>query len=163
MPPLCVVGIALSQGDWGLFNYLFAAIETILESIVDYFPNIFLVALIIFVTYYIIRFIQPIFTELERGTISLPGFYPDWAKPTYNLLLFLIIALAAVVAFPYLPGFDSPAFRGISVFLGVLFSLGSTSAIANVVGGVILIYTRAFQVGDRVKIGESVGDIRSAM
>jgi small-conductance mechanosensitive channel len=83
----------------------------------------------------------------------------DWAEPTYKLLLILIIALAAVVAFPYLPGFDSPAFRGISVFLGILFSLGSTSAVANVVGGVILIYTRAFQIGDRIQVGDIVGDV----
>jgi small-conductance mechanosensitive channel len=142
-----------------VFSYFFAALKTILNSIIGYLPNIFIVALIIWVTYYIIRSIKPIFTELERGTISVPGFYPDWAKPTYNLLLFLIIALAAVIAFPYLPGFNSPAFQGISVFLGILFSLGSTSAIANVVSGVILIYTRAFQVGDRVKISDSVGDI----
>lgn len=70
-----------------------------------------------------------------------------------------MIALAAVVAFPYLPGFDSPAFRGVSVFLGILFSLGSTSAVANVVGGVILIYTRAFQIGDRIQIGDVTGDV----
>jgi small-conductance mechanosensitive channel len=142
-----------------VFGYLFAALKVIFNSIIGYFPNVFIVALIVWIASWIIRFIRPIFTGLERETITLPGFYPDWAKPTYNLLLFLIIALAAVVAFPYLPGFNSPAFQGISVFLGILFSLGSTSAVANVVSGFILIYTRAFQVGDRVKIGDSVGDI----
>lgn len=142
-----------------LFNYLFVAIETIWEGIVGYFPNIFIVVLIIIITYYILRFIKPIFTEIERGNLSFPGFYRDWARPTYKLVLFLIIALAAVVAFPYLPGSDSPAFQGVSLFLGVLFSLGSTSAVANVVGGIILIYTRAFQVGDRVKVGDAIGDI----
>jgi small-conductance mechanosensitive channel len=142
-----------------VFGYLFAALKVIFNSIIGYLPNVFIVALIVWIASFIIRFIRPIFTGLERETITLPGFYPDWAKPTYNLLLFLIIALAAVVAFPYLPGFNSPAFQGISVFLGILFSLGSTSAIANVVSGFILIYTRAFQVGDRVKIGDSVGDI----
>ncbi|MCU0535520.1 MAG: mechanosensitive ion channel family protein [Hydrococcus sp. Prado102] len=142
-----------------VFGYFLAAINTIFNSIVGYFPNIFIVVLIVWIASFIIRSIKPIFTELERGTISWSGFYPDWAKPTYNLLLCLIIALAAVIAFPYLPGFDSPAFRGISVFLGILFSLGSSSAVANVVSGFILIYTRAFQVGDRVKISDSVGDI----
>jgi small-conductance mechanosensitive channel len=142
-----------------VFGYLFAALKVIFNSIIGYLPNVFIVALIVWIASGIIRFIRPIFTGIERETITWPGFYPDWAKPTYNLLLFLIIALAAVVAFPYLPGFNSPAFQGISVFLGILFSLGSTSAIANVVSGFILIYTRAFQVGDRVKIGDSVGDI----
>jgi small-conductance mechanosensitive channel len=142
-----------------VFGYLFAALKVIFNSIIGYLPNVFIVALIVWIASGIIRFIRPIFTGIERETITWPGFYPDWAKPTYNLLLFLIIALAAVVAFPYLPGFNSPAFQGISVFLGILFSLGSTSAVANVVSGFILIYTRAFQVGDRVKIGDSVGDI----
>ena len=142
-----------------IFAYIIKAVSFIYESAINYIPNIFMIGLIILVTYYIIRFCQFIFKELERGNVTIPGFYQDWAMPTYNIVQFLIIALAAVVAFPYLPGFDSPAFRGISVFLGILFSLGSTSAVANTVGGIILIYTRAFQLGDRVQIGEIVGDI----
>ena len=142
-----------------IFAYIIKAIAYIFESVLNYIPNIFMIGLIILSTYYIIRFCQFIFRELERGNITIPGFYQDWAIPTYNIIQFLIIALAAVVALPYLPGFDSPAFRGISVFLGVLFSLGSTSAVANTVGGVILIYTRAFQLGDRVQIGDIIGDI----
>ncbi|WP_107666330.1 mechanosensitive ion channel family protein [Cyanothece sp. BG0011] len=142
-----------------IFDYIFKAVLYISESVLNYIPNIFMIGLIAVSTYYIIRFCKFVFKELERGNITIPGFYQDWATPTYNILQFLIIALAAVVAVPYLPGFDSPAFRGISVFLGVLFSLGSTSAVANTVGGVILIYTRAFQLGDRVQIGDIIGDI----
>ena len=142
-----------------IFDYILQANRFISESVINYIPNIFMVGLIVLCTYYIIRFCKFIFHELERGNISIPGFYQDWAIPTYNILQFLIIALAAVIAFPYLPGFDSPAFRGISVFLGILFSLGSTSAVANTVGGVILIYTRSFQLGDRVQIGDIIGDI----
>ena len=89
----------------------------------------------------------------------LPGFYQDWAMPTYKIARFLVIAFALVMAFPYLPGSDSPAFKGVSIFLGVLFSLGSSSAVANVVAGVILNYTRAFSIGDRVRIGDVEGDI----
>lgn len=114
---------------------------------------------IIFITHYLLRAIKPFFTGLERENLVINGFYPDWAKPTYNLLSLLIIALAIVIAFPYLPGFNSPAFQGVSVFLGVLFSLGSTSAIANVVGGIILIYTRSFQLGDKISIGDVIGDV----
>ncbi|BAZ66357.1 hypothetical protein NIES4106_11070 [Fischerella sp. NIES-4106] len=125
----------------------------------SYFPNLFALGLIFFVTYYVLKIIRPIFTELRNGSISAPGFYPEWAEPTYKLVFFLIIALAFVLAFPYLPGFGSPAFQGISVFLGILFSLGSTAVVANVVAGIILIYTRAFQIGDRIKIGDAIGDI----
>ncbi|BAM53787.1 hypothetical protein BEST7613_4856 [Synechocystis sp. PCC 6803] len=142
-----------------IVDHLFQSLELVLSGISKYLPNAFIIAIIIFLTYYLIRIIKPFFTAIERGNLVIPGFYTDWAKPTYNLLLFIIIALAAVLAFPYLPGFDSPAFRGISVFLGLLLSLGSTSAITNVIGGIILIYTRAFQIGDHIQVGDVIGDI----
>ena len=142
-----------------LFNYLFAAFDNVLTEFFNYLPNLFVISVIIIITYYIIRFAKLIFMEIERGDISFPGFYREWAQPSYKLCLFLILALAVVVAFPYLPGSGSPAFRGVSIFLGLLLSLGSTAAVANIVGGVILIYTRAFEVGDRVQIGDAVGNI----
>jgi small-conductance mechanosensitive channel len=142
-----------------ILKYLFQALDMIFNGIAQYLPNIFILALIITITYYILRAIKPFFTAIESRNLVIPGFYRDWAEPTYKLVLILVIALAAAVAFPYLPGFDSPAFRGISVFLGILFSLGSTSAIANVVGGIILIYTRSFQIGDRIQVGDVVGDV----
>ncbi|ACB53729.1 hypothetical protein cce_4381 [Crocosphaera subtropica ATCC 51142] len=142
-----------------ILGYLVQSLELVLSAIGKYLPNAFIIAIIIFITYYLIRLIKPFFMAIERGNLVIPGFYTDWAKPTYNLLLVIIIALATIIAFPYLPGFDSPAFRGISVFLGLLLSLGSTSAIANVIGGIILIYTRAFRIGDHIQIGDVIGDI----
>ena len=142
-----------------LFGYLFAAFSTVFQGFIDYLPNLFVIIVIILFTYYLVRFIKLIFTAIEIGDIAIPGFYQEWARPSYRLLLFLIVALSAVVAFPYLPGSGSPAFQGVSLFLGLLLSLGSTAAIANIVGGVILIYTRSFEVGDRVKIGDALGDI----
>lgn len=142
-----------------ILGYFYQSLELVLYSIGKYLPNGFIIAIIIFITYYLIRLIKPFFTAIERGNLIIPGFYTDWAKPTYNILLVIIIAIAAIVAFPYLPGFNSPAFQGISVFLGLLLSLGSTSAIANVIGGIILIYTRAFRIGDHIQIGDVIGDL----
>lgn len=142
-----------------ILGYLSQSLELVLSAIAKYLPNAFIIAIIIFITYYLIRLIKPFFTAIERGNLVIPGFYTDWAKPTYNLLLVIIIAIAAIVAFPYLPGFNSPAFQGISVFLGLLLSLGSTSAIANVIGGIILIYTRAFRIGDHIQVGDVIGDL----
>ncbi|GCE58766.1 mechanosensitive ion channel family protein [Microcystis aeruginosa] len=142
-----------------ILGYFYQSLELVLSSIGQYLPNAFIIAIIIFITYYLIGLIKPFFTAIERGNLVIPGFYTDWAKPTYNILLVIIIAIAAIVAFPYLPGFDSPAFRGVSVFLGLLLSLGSTSAIANVIGGIILIYTRAFRIGDHIQIGDVIGDL----
>lgn len=142
-----------------LFHYLGNALNLVWNGLVNYLPNIFIISLVIVITYYILRFVKLFFREIERGNVRFSGFYRDWAKPTQNICFFIIAALAAAVIFPYLPGFQSPAFQGISVFLGILFSLGSSSAIANTVGGIILIYTRSFQLGDRVQIGEVIGDI----
>ena len=142
-----------------LFGYLLAAVNIVWEAFVSYLPNLFILAVIIFTTYYSLRFLKFVFLEIERGTLSFPGFYPEWSQPTYRLLTWFIIALAAVFTFPYLPGFNSPAFQGVSAFVALLFTLGSTGVISNTVSGFVLIYTRAFQVGDRVQIGDSTGDV----
>lgn len=142
-----------------LFNYLIKAINTVFSGLIGYLPNIFVVVVIIYLTYYILRFLKFIFNEIETGNLQFSGFYPEWAQPTYRLLTWLTIMLAAVFAFPYLPGFNSPAFKGVSAFAALLFTLGSTGVISNTVSGLVLIYTRAFQLSDRVKIGDAVGDV----
>lgn len=142
-----------------LFNYLLLPIQKIWAAIASYLPNIFFILVIVVITHFVNRFSRFFFTQIEKKTIIIPGFFPEWADASFKIVRFLTIAFAAVVAFPYLPGSESPAFKGISVFLGVLFSLGSTSAVANVVAGVILTYMRAFKIGDRVKIADTVGDV----
>jgi small-conductance mechanosensitive channel len=89
----------------------------------------------------------------------LAGFYPEWAVPTYKICRFLVIIFAIAVAYPYIPGSRSRAFEGVSIFLGVLFSLGSTTLIANMVAGIVLTYMRGFRVGDVVKIGDTTGKV----
>ncbi|MFN7677848.1 MAG: mechanosensitive ion channel family protein [Cyanobacteriota bacterium] len=142
-----------------IMEYVYQSLELTLSAIANYLPNLFIVAIISLIAYYTLRVIKPFFTAVERGNLEIPGFYSDWARPTYNLLVILVLALATILAFPYLPGFNSPAFQGVSVFLGLLLSLGSTSAITNVIGGIILIYTRAFRIGDHIRVGDVVGDI----
>ncbi len=140
-----------------LQDYLFSSLNGIWLSFVNYLPNLLTIAVIGLLTYYAIKFTYSIFHELEQGTLTIPGFYREWAKPTYRLVEIFIFTVAAVIAFPYLPGFGSPAFQGLSIFIGILVSLGSTTAVANAVAGIILIYTRAFQVGDRVEIADVEG------
>lgn len=142
-----------------LMDYALAPLSAIGAAVLACLPNLFFIAVIILLMRYVIKFTGFLFRELEKGTITLPGFYPEWSEPTFKIVRFLLIAFTAVVAFPYMPGSQSPAFKGVSIFLGVLFSLGSTSAIANVVAGVILTYTRAFTIGDRIQINDNVGDV----
>jgi small-conductance mechanosensitive channel len=158
--PLVFSFFPWTQGYAGiLFGYLAYPFKIVGKAILDYLPNLFFLAVIGVITYYAIKLIRLLFNELEKGTLSIPGFYQDWAIPTFKIVRFLLVVFALVMAFPYLPGSESPAFKGVSIFLGVLFSLGSTSAVANVVAGLILNYTRAFNIGDRVRIGDVEGDI----
>lgn len=139
----------------------FTSTEEITEAILDYVEtgNPFRIAIVLLVTYYSLIVLRLTFAELGRGTISVSWFHQEWAEPTYRLVTFFLIATAIVVIFPYLPGYDSLAFQGFTVFLGIIVSLGSTVAVANVVSGIILIYTRAFKTHDYVKIAEATGEI----
>ena len=140
-------------------QWLFSEFAAFGKAIIEYLPNLFLVVFISVATSYCIKLNRYIFEEIGQGKLAIRGFYPEWAEPTAKLVRFLILAGAAIVVFPYLPGSQSPAFKGISVFLGVLLSLGSTSAVAHVVAGTILTYMRAFQVGDFVRIGSDTGEV----
>lgn len=142
-----------------LIGYIVAPLQSLGHTIVAYLPDLFSIAVIVLVAFYIIKFTRIIFLEIGKGSIAFSGFHPEWAEPTYKIARFLILAITGVAVFPYLPGAKSPAFQGISIFLGLLLSLGSTSAVANIVAGVILTYMRAFRLGDRVQIADTVGDV----
>ncbi|NJN73768.1 MAG: mechanosensitive ion channel family protein [Limnothrix sp. RL_2_0] len=142
-----------------LFGYAKSAGLTLFQGGLNYLPNLFFIAVIIFFTSYSLKICKFFFIEIKRGKMTIQGFYPEWAMPTFKLLQFLILAFAAIVAFPYLPGAETPAFQGISIFLGLLLSMGSSAAVANVVAGTIMTYTRAFRIGDRVQIGDTKGDV----
>ena len=100
------------------------------------------------------------FAEVGKGNLVLGGgFYPEWAEPTAKMIRMLVLVLVVIIIFPYLPGSKSPAFQGISIFVGLLLSLGSSSAVANAIAGIILTYMRSFNVGDWVKIGDTTGEV----
>ncbi len=142
-----------------LLSYITTPVKRILASVWNYLPNFFTIVVLVLVFRYVLRIFRFFKNEIERGALSLPGFYPDWANPTYQIIRVLILAFMLIVIFPYMPGSDSPIFKGVSVFVGVLFTFGSAGALSNVVAGLVLTYMRAFHKGDRVKIGEVSGDI----
>lgn len=133
-------------------------IEQLVENFSKYLPNLLTIGIIVLITIYVIEFAKLVIYELGRDD-AYPWFYPEWIQPTNRLVTFLIVAIALVVAGPFLPGFGSPAFQGVSLFLGAIFTLGSSSAVANAVSGIILIYTRSFQIGDFVAIGDTRGSV----
>jgi small-conductance mechanosensitive channel len=142
-----------------LFGYVVDPLGSAATAFVAYLPNLVVVVIVAVIAYACTRASRFLFDQIAKGNITWPGFYPEWGLPTHKFVRLLILAGAAVVVFPYLPGSDSPAFRGVSIFFGVLLSLGSSSAVANIVAGTILTYTRAFKIGDRVGIADTVGDV----
>jgi small-conductance mechanosensitive channel len=106
-----------------------------------------------------IRLVAVFFQQIRQGRIVFASFPAEWADPTNKIVKVLLVAFGVVVAFPYLPASDSPAFAGVSVFMGVLISFSSGSALSNIIAGIVLTYTGAFRLGDRVKLGDAFGDI----
>ncbi len=140
-------------------SFILKPLAVLWKGFVSAVPDMAVIVIVTILTYYILKFLRIISRELEEGGFEIEGFYKDWAMPTYKLVRILVIVFYLVIIFPYIPGSDSDAFKGVSIFLGVLFSLGSTSAVANMVAGVIITYMRPFRLGDRVRIGETEGDV----
>ena len=142
-----------------LLSYVFEPVRSIAFALLAYLPKLAFLVILTILTRYLLKLTRLFFASIEAGTVALGSFDPDWATPTYKLVRMAVIAFALVVAYPYLPGSDSAAFKGISLFLGVMLSLGSSSAISNVVAGYSMTYRKAFKQGDRVKIGDQIGEV----
>jgi len=142
-----------------LVEAVLTTFKAIGQAFAIYVPNIISIIVIVFVTRYIIKVIAMVFNGIERGAITFSSFHREWSRPTYKIVRFLVIVFAAIAIFPYIPGSQSDAFRGVSVFLGVLLSFGSAGAISNIIAGVVLTYMHPFRDGDRVKIADTIGDV----
>ncbi|MEM0518411.1 MULTISPECIES: mechanosensitive ion channel family protein [Aequorivita] len=142
-----------------LFGYILNPLKNILMSFWNYLPNLITILVIIIVFRYALKGISFLKDEIAKGNLTINGFYADWAAPTYQIIRILVIAFMFIVIFPYLPGSESPIFKGVSVFLGFLFTFGSAGSLSNIIAGLVLTYMRLFTIGDRVKIGEVTGDV----
>ncbi|PZF74375.1 mechanosensitive ion channel family protein [Taibaiella soli] len=142
-----------------LIGYVINPLKSILVGVWDYMPKLITIIVVVVVFYYVIKALRFFKNEIESGALKIPGFYTDWASPSFQIARVLMLAFMLVVIFPYLPGSDSPVFKGVSVFLGVLFTFGSSGSLSNLMAGFVLTYMRAYKIGDRVKIGEVTGDI----
>jgi small-conductance mechanosensitive channel len=140
-------------------DLILGPLRTMLRGVFDSLPNLAFLAVLFFVVRYLVKLTRLVFNAVERGTITISSFDPDWSGPTFRIARILIIAFGLVVAYPYLPGSGSEAFKGVSLFVGVIFSLGSTGVISNMMAGYSLTYRRAYRVGDRVEIGGVTGDV----
>jgi small-conductance mechanosensitive channel len=148
-----------------LFGYILTPLKNIAMGILNYIPNIFTIVIVVIITRYVIQTLRFFTLRIEKGKLAIPGFYSDWARPTFNILRILLYAFMVAIIYPYLPGADSNAFQGVSVFVGIIVSLGSSSAIGNMVAGMVITYMRPFKIGDRIQLNDTVGFVveKSAM
>jgi small-conductance mechanosensitive channel len=135
------------------------ALMSLWDQVLSFIPNLIALIFIILISRLVLRLLRFFYDGLQRGKIRFSSIHPEVVEPTYQLIRFLVIAFALVAAFPYIPGSSSPMFRGLSIFVGFLISLGSTSLVTNIISGIVLTYSRGLKIGDRVKIGETIGDV----
>lgn len=142
-----------------IFSYIWNPVKSILLGIVDYIPNLFTIIVIFYAVKYLVKGLRYLATEVESGHLKIHGFYADWAMPTYHIFRFLLYAFMIAMIYPYLPGANSDIFKGISVFVGLIVSLGSSTVIGNVIAGLVITYMRPFKLGDRIKLNDTVGNV----
>jgi len=140
-----------------LLGLLLEPLRALGAGFVEQLPNFAFLVVLWFVVRYALKLLRAFFVSVERGLITFENFESDWAMPTFKLVRLLVIAFAIVIAYPYIPGSDSLAFKGVSVFLGVLLSLGSSSFVSNTIAGLTMTYRGAFREGDRIRVGETEG------
>jgi small-conductance mechanosensitive channel len=162
---LVYLGYVLAAWPWtrefsrDIIGFALSPLEVIGQGLVSNIPRLVFLCVLFFLIRVLLRLVRLFFEAVERGTVTLRNFDADWAQPTYKIVRVAIVAFGLIVAYPYIPGSESDAFKGVSLFIGIVFSLGSSSAIANIIAGYMMTYRRAFKVGDRVKIGGAVGDV----
>ena len=142
-----------------LFEYIVTPVKSIFSSVINYIPNLFTIVIIWLFVHYIIKGLKYVSKEIGSGRLKIPGFYADWAGPTFNLIRFLLYVFLIALIYPHLPGSENGAFQGVSIFFGIIVSLGSTAVIGNIIAGMVITYMRPFKVGDMIKLGENIGNV----
>lgn len=142
-----------------LIGFVYDPLQSIGWAFLGYIPNLFSIAIIVYIFNIILKYLKLFAGKIAEGKVTIQGFYPDWAWTTYTIVRILIIALGLVMVFPYLPGAQSDVFKGVTVFVGIIFSIGSTSVVGNLVAGLVLTYMRPFRIGDRIRIDDIEGEV----
>ena len=148
---------------WGeaLGEYLLVTITGFALSALRAIPDLFVVVLIVIVTRWIARIVDAFFQAVEKGDVDVPWIHIETANPTRRIVVALLWLFAIVVAYEYLPGSDSDVFKGVSVFAGLIITLGSTGIVNQGMSGLVLMYSRALKPGDYVRVGDNEGVVTS--
>ncbi len=142
-----------------LFNIILDPLRVMGKGFIGAIPSLVFLVILVILLRYVLKFWKINFCQFGHRKGDISGFDQEWAWPTYRIFRTLVIAFGVVMGYPYIPGSSSDAFKGITIFLGVLLSLGSSSIIGNILAGYTLVYRRAFRNGDRIKVNEILGDV----
>ena len=142
-----------------LLGYFLVPIKKIVLGVIGYIPNLISIFVIWYATKWLVRLARYVAQEIENGNLTIKNFFPEWAMPTFHIVRILLYTFMVAMVYKYLPGSDSGVFQGISVFIGLIISLGSSTLIANLMAGLVITFMRPFRVGDRIKLNDTMGDI----
>ena len=140
-----------------IYGYIVDPIKDIFDAIVGFLPNLIKIIIIVVCFHYLVKGIKYFTNEIAAGKLKINGFYADWAHPTFVIVRVLCYSFMFVMIWPLLPSSNSEVFQGVSVFIGIIVSLGSSSIIGNVMAGMVMTYMRPFRIGDFIKYGDTEG------
>ena len=143
----------------GLKGALLSMLEKIGAAVVGALPGLTLAIVIFILARLATQLVGAFFQRLEAGVFTVPWLQSETAAPTKRIAIIVIWLFALVMAYPYLPGADSEAFKGLSVLVGLMISLGASSTVGQAASGLILMYSRAYRVGEYVRIGDTEGTV----
>ena len=141
------------------YGYISTPIKFLFYGFINFLPSLFFIIVILLFTRYIIKVSKFLVEDIENDKLVLKEFPKDWANTTQKMFTVFVYAFAIVLISPHIPGSGSAAFKGVTIFIGALVSFGSTSAIANIIAGIVITYMRPYQIGDRVRIQGTYGDV----
>jgi small-conductance mechanosensitive channel len=146
---------------WGrqLGSYVVQLLQNLVGSAVRAVPGLFAVFVIVVVTRWVVRLARAFFVQVASGGIRIPWMDPDIARATQRVFSAVAWIFAAVVAYPYIPGSSTDAFKGISVFFGLVISLGSTGIINQIMSGLFVVYSKALRTGEWVRVNDTEGEV----
>jgi small-conductance mechanosensitive channel len=171
------VGIALTSGwltfllerfpytrPWGeaLADNLLGLLLQVARAIVEAVPGLLIVTIIVMLARLVIRIVAVLFDRVERGAVTIQWLDSETVRPTRRIFTVVVWLFALAMAYPYLPGADTEAFKGLSVLVGLMVTFGGASVVGQAFSGLILMYMKAFRAGDYVRIGESEGTVIAA-
>jgi small-conductance mechanosensitive channel len=147
--------------EWGerATEWMVGVVEQFAIAAAEAVPGLLMAILIFLLARLATRANGALMQRIERGEVQVTWLDTDTAGPTRRIGNFIIWLFALALAYPFLPGSNSDAFKGVSVLAGLMLSIGASSVVGQVMSGLALMYSRSLRVGEYVRIGDIEGTV----